>query len=207
MSIFADFQVSGQNPSTVSGQGTLPKYFPRVLGSSIGTPSVGPSASVAAGQLLIPAANAVHGTQFKVRIGGDITLGTTGNPSITIDLVANTNTNSTATPNWVAIASTGLIQSLPALTPLNWLLETTLFGDNNTGLLSGYFIGSLNNTNVPNNSLTAITNPPSGLNFVKGQSGPGAVPGAVIGLAVRATFGVSLDQNTARLTQFQITAD
>lgn len=198
MSVIADFQVNGLNPSTVGGVGTAAKYFPRVLGSSIGNFSAAPSAASAAGQLSLPAFGELQGQAFKVILAGDV-LPFTGGGNFTIDLVANTGT--VATPSYAAIASTGAI-ALASATPVNWFLEATLVGTNNSGatpgLLSGYFSGSQNNTNV---ALTAITNPPSGLDFVKGQA---TVQGNVLGLVARVTFSVSLAQNFARLYQFQV---
>ena len=45
MSVFADFQVNGLFPSTVGGLGATVKYFPRILGSSIGATPATPSSS------------------------------------------------------------------------------------------------------------------------------------------------------------------
>lgn len=202
MSVIADFQVNGLNPSTVGGVGTAAKYFPRVLGSSIGNFSAAPSAASAAGQLTVPAFGELQGQKFKVLLAGDV-LPFTGGGNFTIELVANTGT--VAAPTYAAIASTGAI-TLASATAVNWFLEVSLVGSNNAGatpgLLSGNFFGSQNNTNI---ALTAITNPPNGLDFVKGQAAPGQ--GGVLGLVARATFSVSLAQNFARLYQFQVIAD
>jgi hypothetical protein len=199
MSVIRDFQVNGLNPSTVGGVGTAAKYFPRILGSSIGNFSAAPSATSAAGQLDVPAFGELQGQVFKVVLGGDV-LPFTGGGNVTIDLVANTGT--IASPTYAAIASTGAV-TLASATPVNWSIEATLVGTNNSGatpgLLSGYFIASLNNAAVIGPS--PITNPPSGLDFVKGQPAP--TQGNVVGLVARVTFSVSLAQNFARLYQFQ----
>ncbi len=201
MSVIADFQVNGLNPSTVGGVGTAAKYFPRVLGSSIGNFSAAPSAASAAGQLSVAAFGELQGNAFRVKLAGDV-LPFTGGGNVTIELVANTGT--VAAPSYAAIASTGAV-ALASATAVNWFLEATVVGTNNSGatpgLLSGYFSGSLNNAVI---ALTAITNPPSGLDFVKGQA---AVQGNVLGLVARVTFSVSLAQNFARLYQFQISAE
>jgi len=198
MSVIADFQVNGLNPSTVGGLGATAKYFPRVLGSSIGSFSAAPSATSAAGQLSVPAFGELQGQAFRVKLAGDV-LAAAG--LITIDLVANTGT--VASPSYAAIAT---ITGTPALaTAVNWFMDVTLVGSNNSGatpgLLSGYFSGSLNNTNI---ALTAITNPPSGLDFVKGQAVP---QGNVVGLVARVTFATTAAGNFARLYQFQVSGE
>lgn len=196
MSVIADFQVNGLFPSSVGGVGTAAKYFPRVLGSSIGNFSAAPSAASAAGQLSVQAFGELQGQAFKVVLAGDVLPFTGG--TATIDLVANTGT--IAAPVYAVIASSGAIAA--SATAVNWFLEATLVGSNNSGvtpgLLSGYFSGSQNNTNI---ALTAITNPPSGLDFVKGQA---AVQGNVLGLVARVTFAASSATNFARLYQFQV---
>jgi len=203
MAVIRDFQVNGLNPSTVGGVGTAAKYFPRILGTAGpgGGFSAAPSATSAAGQLDVPAFGELQGNAFRVKAAGDV-LPFTGGGNVTIDLVANTGT--IASPSYAAIASTGAV-TLASATPVNWYLEATLIGTNNSGatpgLLSGNFLGSLNNTLI---DLTAITNPPTGLDFVKGQASP---QGNVFGLVVRVTFSVSLAQNFARLYQFQISAE
>lgn len=203
MSVIADFQVNGLNPSTVGGLGTTAKYFPRILGTAGpgGGFSAAPSATSAAGQLMVPAFGEVQGQAFSVRAAGDV-LPFTGGGTVTIDLVANTGT--VASPSYAAIASTGAV-TLASATPVNWFLHADLIGTNNSGatpgLLSGNFYGSVNNTLV---DLTAITNPPTGLDFVKGQPVGSGGQGGVFGLVVRVTFNTSLAQNFARLYQFQV---
>ncbi len=204
MSVIADFQVNGLNPSTVGGVngGATAKYFPRVLGSSIGNFSAAPSASSASGQLVIPAFGEVQGQAIRVKLAGDV-LAAAG--TVTIDLVANTGTVASVSYG-NATGHIATVTGTPALaTATNWFIEATLVGSNNSGatpgLLSGYFSGSLNNANT---ALTAITNPPSGLDFVKGQA---ATPGTVMGLVARVTFGTSAAGNFARLYQFQVIAE
>ncbi|SRR6266481_4954628 len=198
MSVIRDFQVNGLNPSTVGGLGATAKYFPRILGSSIGNFSAAPSATSAAGQVDVPAFGELQGQKFKVVLAGDA-LAAAG--LITIDLVANTGT--IATPSYAAIAT---VTATPALaTAVNWFLEAELSGTNNAGatpgLLSGNFHGSFNNTLV---AYAAITNPPSGLDFVKGQASP---QGNVVGLVARVTFATTAAGNFARLYQFQVSAE
>jgi hypothetical protein len=199
MSVIADFQVSGANPSTVGGPGSQPKYFPRVLGGSIGNFSLAPSATNAAGQLAVPAFGEVHGSIFKVKAGGDV-LPFTGGGTVTIDLVANT--GSVSSPNYAAIASTGAV-TIATATPFNWFLEATLIGNNNTGSLGGNFWGSMAGASPALIDVSSIITQPTGLDFIKGQSSAGS-QGTVLGLVVRVTFNVSLAQNFARLTQFVI---
>lgn len=201
MSVIQDFQVNGLNPSTVGGVGTTAKYFPRVLGTSIGNFSAAPSATNAAGQISVPAFGELQGQKFKVVAAGDV-LPFTGGGTFTIDIVANTGT--IATPVYNTIATTGAI-TLASATAVNWFLEAHVSGTNNVGAtpgtLQGFYWGSQNNTNVV---MTALPFQPTALDFVKGQASP---QGNVLGLVARATFSVSLAQNFARLYQFQISAD
>jgi hypothetical protein len=203
MSVIADFQVNGLNPSSVGGVGTTAKYFPRVLGSSIGVASVAPSATSAAGQLTVPAFGELQGQIFKIKAAGDV-LPFTGGGTYTIDIQANT--GSLSSPSYTTLATTGAV-TLASATAVNWFLEASMSGTNNAGAtpgkLDGYFSGSTNGVNI---ALTQISNPLSGLNFVTGQSSSGS-QGGVIGLVARVTFNTSLAQNFARLYQFQVIAD
>lgn len=203
MTVISDFQVNGNNPSTVGGTGTTAKYFPRLLGSSIGVTSVAPSSTSAAGQLVVPAFAELQGQTFKIKAGGDV-LPFTGGGTYTIDIVANT--GSISSPTYAVLATTGAV-TLASATAVNWFLEASVSGTNNSGAtpgkLDGYFSGSTNGVNV---ALTQISNPLSGLNWLTGQTNAGS-QGMVFGLVARVTFSVSLAQNFARLYQFQVIAD
>jgi hypothetical protein len=210
MSVLADFGVSGQNPSTVGGVGTTPKYFPRALGSQIGVQSTTPSATSAVGQLAVPAGNQVHGNIFRVKAAGDC-LPFIGGGNVTIDIVANTGT--IASPTYSLIATTGA-QTVASATAFPWFLEAVLVGDNysgaNPGTLAGAYWGAgFNGGSLNLIDWVPIPNQLSNLDFVKGpvNQGSGSLPGVVFGLVARVTFNVSLAQNFARLTQFQVTAD
>ncbi|SRR6266480_1377381 len=210
MSVIADFQVNGLNPSTVGGVGTAAKYFPRVLGTSIGNFSAAPSATSAAGQLVVPAFGELQGQKFRVIAAGDV-LPFTGGGTYNVDIVANTGT--VASPTYAVLATTGAI-TLASATAVNFSLEANLSGTNNAGAtpgkLSGWFWGAQNDTAIAITQVgatlaTIATAAPTGLDFVKGQAVPTA--GIVVGLVARVTFSVSLAQNFARLYQFQVVAE
>jgi len=204
MAVIADFQVNGLNPSTVGGTGSTAKYFPRVLGT--GGPSGGfsanPSSASAAGQLVVPAFGEAQGQQIRIKASGDV-LPFTGGTTFTIDIQANTGT--VASPTYTTIMSTGAI-TLASATAVNWFLEGIVSGTNNVGAtpgqLNGFFWGNQNATAI---AQAELSNPLTGLDFVKGQPLP--TPGVVFGLVARVTFATSLAQNFARLYQFQVVVD
>ena len=83
MSNVLDFQVSGSSPSTVGGLGTTVKYFPRLLGPSIGVAPSTPSSTSAAGVLMLPAQNVYNGQLLNVIASGSFG-NDSGDPSGTI---------------------------------------------------------------------------------------------------------------------------
>lgn len=196
-SVIADFQVNGLFPSNVGGTGTAIKYFPRILGSSIGVQSVAPSATSAAGQLVVPANGELNGQLFKVKAAGNV-LPFTGGGTYNVVLYANTGT--VATPSYTAIASTGAI-TLAQTTRSNWALDVTLVGDTVSGQVGGNYSATTNNAN--NKAQVPLDAFLTGVNFNAGQSSP-AGNGIAFGLAVGVTFSVSLASNAASLYQFQI---
>lgn len=204
MSVIADFQVNGLFPSTVGGIGTAIKYFPRILGTSIGNQSVAPSATSAAGQLVVPANGELNGQNFRVRIAGDV-LDFTGGTTYNVVLYANTGT--VASPNYVALASTGAVGSANTARA-SFNLDVNLFGTTLAGNVGGYYNSV---TQTPAGVQTAkaqaaLDNPLTGINFNAGQASPPG-NGIAFGLVVGITFATSVAQNAANLYQFQIVAD
>jgi len=206
MSVLADFQVNGANPSIVGGLGNnVEKYFPRLLGTSIGVQSVAPSAASAAGQLVVPAFNELNGQRFKVVLAGDV-LDFTGGTTFSVNLSANTGT--VASPVYTIIATTGAVGAANTAR-FAFAMEINLFGTTASGLVGGWY----NSTTVapatgtstvkaqgPTSAFPIVTN-----DFTKGQAIPGA--GIVFGLVASVNFATSVAQNSASLYQFQVIAD
>lgn len=194
-----DFQVSGAFASTVGGTGTTVKYFPRLLGPSIGVAPSTPSASSAVGALLLPAANVFNGQQFSVLASGSFG-SDSGDPSGTVTIKLYGVTGSLSSPTYTAIASTTAFVPTFAAAE-SWAITAELYGDSNSGVLGGsysaYVQGNLNNS-TPKNVDNLIT----GLNFNSGN--PSLAQGAVLGFVVGVTFGTSDPTNKASLFQFTI---
>ena len=200
MSVIVDFQVNGLFPSNVGGTGTSVKYFPRVLGPSIGVAPSTPSASSAVGQLVVPANGVLNGQHFKVKAAGNV-LPFTGGGTYNVQLFANTGT--VATPSYTAIASTGAI-TLAQATRSNWALDVSLMGDSVSGQVGGNYSAFTNNAN--NKAQVTLDAGLTGISFTAGQSGPQGNDIA-FGLVVGVTFNTSLASNAASLYQFQVIAD
>ena len=195
MSVINDFLVNGLNPSTVGGSGTTVKYFPRLLGSSIGVESGAPSASSAAGQLVVNGNNALNGQWFNVLVGVGIT-GGAADSSVTakVSLYANTAALGAA-PSYTEIATTGLFTQPLELTEYEVGLKVSLFGTTGSGIVRGIQSGVYGANNL---AAAALTNNLSGINF--GSQAP-------FGLVVGVTFSSSDASNSAKLYQFQIAAE
>src|SRR5208337_935515 len=93
MSVINDFLVNGLNPATVGGTGTAVKYFPRTLGTGgpSGGQSVAPSATSAAGQLVVNGNSELNAQWFDVLIGGEVTSGA-ADSSVTAEYALYANT-------------------------------------------------------------------------------------------------------------------
>jgi hypothetical protein len=203
MSVINDFQVSGLFPSTVGGTGTAIKYFPRVLGPSIGVAPLTPSASSAAGQLVVPGNNELNGQTFKVKVTGDV-LNFTGGTTYNVVLYANTGT--IGTPNYIALASTGAVGAAN-VAKASFNLDVTIFGSTGAGNVGGYYNSvTLTPAGVQTSKAqAALDTALTGINFNAAATPQGnANP---FGLVVGITFATSIAQNSANLYQFQIIAD
>lgn len=194
MSVLNDFQVNGLFPSTVGGSGTTVKYFPRLLGSSIGVESVAPSASSQKGQLVVPGFNELNGQWFDVLVGGDIVSGS-ADSSVTAEvaLYAQTSADGVA-PSYTKIATTGAVTASLTGTSYNFAIKCSLFGTTASGNVRGTQYSILGTTQ---NATASLTNNLSSINF--GNANP-------FGLVVGVTFGSSDAANAAALNQFQIAA-
>ena len=199
MSNVLDFQVNGSSPSVVGGLGATVKYFPRLLGPSIGVAPSTPSSTSAAGALMLPAGNVFNGQEFQVVAAG-LFGSDTGDPSGTVTVQLYAVTGTFASPTYTSIATTGAMTPFYTIQP--WSIRATLVGASKAGangLLIGNYASSLRGSVVAN---TTVTNIVTGLDFNAGN--PALQQGAVLGFVVTATFGTTDATNVARLTEFTI---
>lgn len=200
MSVIADFfGVNGLNPVKVGGTGTSAKYFPRLLGASIGAVPATPSSSSAVGALWVPGDSKLNAQQFDVEATG--TFGSdTGDPSGTVAIKLYAVTGSLLVPVYTALASTTAFVPLVGAVG-SWAIKASLFGDSASGIVGGsyaaYINGALNNS-TPKNTDAIL----SSINFGSGNTN--LYQGAPFGLVVGVTFGTSDATNTASMYQFQI---
>lgn len=199
MSNVLDFQVSGSSPSSVGGLGVAVKYFPRLLGPSIGVAPSTPSSSSAVGALFLPAQNVFNGQQFNVIASGNIS-DASGDPSSTVTVQLYAVTGSLLSPTYTSLATTGAITPNYPTEP--WGLNVELVGSSVSGA-NGLLVGSYQA--YKNGSVTApttVTNVVTGLDFNAGN--PLLQQGAVLGFVVGVTFGTTFAGNIARLLEFTI---
>lgn len=205
MSVIADFGVNGLNPSVVGGTGgAVEKYFPRLLGTSIGVQSVAPSLTSAAGQLVPPAFGSLNGQLFKVKIAGSA-LSFTGGTTYNVKLSVNTGT--VASPTYTIIASTGNVGAASTLKNA-FALEVYLYGTTDSGLVAGWYDSS---TVLPSGVMASKAQaaldaafPVQTIDFSKGLQSSGN-QGVPFGLVVSVNFATSVAGNSASLYQFQVT--
>jgi len=194
MPVINDFAVNGLNPSTVGGTGTAVKYFPRLLGSSIGVESVAPSATSSNGQLVVNGFSELNAQWFKVSIGGDVLSGV-ADSSVTVEVALYANTAAlNVAPSYTKLATTGALTAPLAGTNFAFGLDVDLLGDTASGVVRGFQRGIFGANNLASASLT---NNLSGINM--GAQAP-------FGLVVGVTFGSSDAANAGSLRQFQISA-
>ena len=193
MSVINDFQVNGTFPSVVGGAGTAVKYFPRLLGSSIGVQSVAPSATSAAGQLVVNGFNELNAQWFDVYVGGNVVSGS-ADSSVTAEVAIYANTGTVTAPVYTKIGTTAAQTLALTGTPYAFGIKLSLLGDTASGVVRGTQYSILGSVQSGTAALTASL---SGINM------GAAVP---FGLVVGVTFATSDAANAADLNQFQILA-
>lgn len=195
MAVLNDFQVNGLFPSILGGSTTAQLYFPRLLGSSIGVQSVAPSATSAAGQLVVPGFSELNGQLFSVKAAGNFG-SDTGDASGTVTISLFANTGSVTSPVYTSIATTGaVVPGFASAEP--WALNVSMQGDTLSGLCGGSYtayVGGQKTGTAGQNTTVAL----NGINFGN------AIP---FGLVVGVKFGTADASNKASLYQFQITQD
>jgi hypothetical protein len=216
-----DFGVSGLFPSKVGGTGALVKYFPRLLGPSIGASPATPSATNATGALFIPPASVLNGQLFNVLAAGEFG-NDTGDPSaqVTINLYAvtpNATTGSyTVNPVYTIMATTGAVTPSALGIVNTWAIKAQLYGSTLSGIVGGSYMAYQNGA-IANATPKTSTNTLSGINFAGGSvpaslssatGGPGAVGAqAPFGLVVGVIFATSDASNAAAMYEFALTTD
>jgi len=201
MSVFADFQVNGLFPSTVGGLGATVKYFPRILGSSIGATPATPSSTSPVGALWVPGDNKLNGKNFRVEAAG--TFGSdTGDPSGTVQVILYAVTGTQAVPVYTTLAGTTAYVPLVGAVG-SWSIVAKMSGDTASGIVGGSYHAYVNGLY---NVAEAVTlHQLSGINFGSGNTS--LYQAAPFGLVVGVTFGTTDATNTAKMYQFQIIAD
>lgn len=206
MSVIADFQCSGQFPAAVGGTGITVKYFPRILGPSIGVAPVTPSATSPVGMLVVPGQNVLNGQNFIVRAVG--TFGNdSGDPSGTVKVALYAVTGTLAVPVYTQLST--IATTVPLVPGVgNWMIVTSLYGDSSSGLVGGNYTPFVNGVLGTAATTTSVL---TGINFNTGNPGFGGVggvgAGTPFGLVIGVTFGTSDATNKASLTQFQIQSE
>jgi hypothetical protein len=216
-----DFSVSGLFPSKLGGTGTSIKYFPRLLGPSIGASPATPSATNATGALFMPPASVLNGQMFNVIAVGEFG-NDTGDPSGTVTVrlqivTPNASTGSyVVSPVYTTICSTGAVVPSPFGIVNTWAIKASLYGSSLSGIVGGSYFAYQNGALVASTPKSTDTTV-SGINFAGGAvpaslaaatGGPGTVGAqAPFGLVVGVTFGTSDASNTASLYEFAITTD
>jgi hypothetical protein len=218
-----DFGVSGLFPSKVGGTGTTIKYFPRLLGPSIGASPATPSAANATGALFIPPASVFNGQMFNVIAVGNFG-NDTGDPSGTVNIQLQAVTPNSTTgsyvvnPVYTTLASTGAIVPSAFGIVNNWAIKVKLYGDTLSGIVGGGYDSYLNGGQHASSKFGVKTDTSlSNINFAGGAvpvslssatGGPGTVGAqAPFGLVVGVTFGTSDPSNAASMFEFAITTD
>lgn len=191
-----DFGVNGAHPSTVGGTGTAVKYFPRLIGPSIGMAPTTPSSTSALGALFLPGHNAFNNQLFEMFVAGT-TGPESGDPSGTVSVQVYAVTGTLTAPVYTSIATIAAVAPLVAAAQ-SWAIKLNLFGSTGSGTLGGNYVPYKNGVQGTSATTTTVI---SGLDFNLGNPG---LNGAVVGLVVGVTFGTSDATNTAKLYQFTI---
>ena len=203
MSVICDFGVNARFPSKVGGTGTTVKYFPRLLGSSIGAVPATPSATNPAGMLLLPGDDKLNATQFDVVATGVIG-NDTGDPSATVNVILFSVTGTLTAPVYKQLydidAATGNANGFNV-----WGIKVHLLGDTLSGVVGG---SGESYYNTAYDGIDSIDVPLSGINFNSGNAafGSGGGSGIPFGLVVGVQFTTSDASNSASLYQFQVVA-
>ena len=190
----ANYSINGANPSTVGGTGTAIKYFPNLPGPSIGVANTTPSATNAAGQLLVPGNNQLNGQPFSVFAAGNILAGS-GGGSTTITVAIYANTGTVSSPTYSTLATGSFAAEVVDNVAYPFYIEAKLQGDTLSGIVMGTQFVLIDN--VIETATAHITTALTGINFATNPP---------FGLVCGVTFGTSESGNSANLYRFSIEA-
>ena len=201
MSVIADFGTNSRFPSKVGGTGVTVKYFPRLLGSSIGAVPATPSATNPAGMLALPGDDKLNATQFDVLATG-VQGNDSGDPSNTVGIILYAVTGTLTAPIYTQLYDVDTITPQNASGFNSWAIAVHLYGDTLSGIVGGkgesYYNGVLDGGTDSTDNVLA------GIDFNKGNAAFGnAIP---FGLVVGVKFTTSDASNSASLYQFQVVA-
>ena len=193
------YSINGANPSTVGGTGAAIKYFPNLPGPSIGVSNLTPSATSAAGQLLVPGSNRLNGQPFHIFAAGNFEVGAGGGSS-TVTITLNANTGTVSTPVYTKIAgSTAYATEALDGVFYPFCLDVLVQGDSQSALIQGNQTVYIDNTQNVAGS-TVLTSSLAGLLPATGAFANEPPFGLVLGI----TFGTSESGNSANLFRFSI---
>ena len=189
----ANYSINGAVFSTVGGTGTAIKYFPNQPGPSIGVANTTPSATSAAGQLLVPGSNRLNGQPFSVLAAGDITAGS-GGGSTTITVAIYANTGTVSSPTYTTLGTGAFSAEVVDGVAYPFNIELKMQGSTLSGIVQGSQTVYIDNVSEASGALThALT----GINFASEPP---------FGLVCGVTFGTSESGNTANLYRFSVEA-
>ena len=190
----ANYSINGANPSTVGGTGTAIKYFPNLPGPSINVNNTTPSATSAAGQLLVPGNNQLNGQPFTVLASGNILAGS-GGGSTTITVAIYANTGTVASPTYTTLGTGAFSAEVLDNVAYPFSIKLDMEGDTLSGIVQGTQQVLIDN--VVETSTAALTHALTGINFATNPP---------FGLVCGVTFGTSESGNSANLYRFSIEA-
>ena len=204
MSVIVDFGTNARFPSKVGGTGTTVKYFPRLLGSSIGAVPATPSATNPAGMLLVPGDDKLNALQFDVLATG-VQGNDSGDPSQSVNVSLFYVTGTLTAPVYTQCYDIDSTVPGNASGFNSWAIKAHLYGDTLSGIVGGtgesWINGIYDGPDTVDNRLSSI-------NFNSGNAafGSGSGSGIPFGLVVGVTFAQSDATNSASLYQFQVVA-
>ncbi|HXQ35110.1 MAG TPA: hypothetical protein VN843_13935 [Anaerolineales bacterium] len=211
MFLIQDFGVNGQFPSSVGGTGTAIKYFGRNAAFAAGatwTNPATPSSTNANGALIVPADNKLNGQLIEVVASGAFlpSSAITSSETVKVELYAVTGSFASPTYTLLADINGGFAPGVDGIW-YNFAFDVCLQGNNDSGIVGGFYTSVVNNTVERNN--VALQNSLTGIVFGSSSSASNQTPGALggpFGLVVGVTFSQSDAGNKAKLYEFSISA-
>lgn len=210
MQVIQDFGVNGAFPSTVGGTGTAIKYFGRNAAFAAGatwTSPATPSSTNASGLMVVPADLKLNGQLMEVVAAGAFlpSAAITSSETVKVELYAVTGTITSPTYTLIADISGGFAPGTDGIW-YNFSFDCEIQGNNDSGIVGGFYTSSVNNTVERNN--VALQNSLTGIVYGNLTNANAAAPalGGPFGLVVGVTFSQSDAGNKAKLYEFSISS-